>query len=160
MDLQTAILAVVTIALSLSPFFLSWVFSQRKAKAVLAKLQEVARSVGSTIQEHETCGNFTIGVDASKKMLFFMKKGDELSSSKTINLTKVLQCKKIHEGRTVKDGGSQYTVVDRLGLHFIFRDPTVLDIQIEFFNMKTDIKPSGELQCMDKWHNTILGLIG
>jgi len=89
-----------------------------------------------------------------------MKKGDELSSSKTINLTKVLQCKKIHEGRTVKDGGSQYTVVDRLGLHFIFRDPTVLDIQIEFFNMKTDIKPSGELQCMDKWHKTILGLIG
>jgi len=160
MDLQTVILAVVTIALSLSPFFLSWVFSQRKANAVLAKLQNVARSSGSTIQEHETCGNYAIGIDASKKMLFFMKKGGELSSSQAINLTKVLQCKKIHEGRTVKDGGSQYTVVDRLGLHFIFRDPSVLDIQLEFFNIKTDIKPSGELQSMEKWHKTILGLIG
>jgi hypothetical protein len=157
MDLQTAILAVVTIAVSLSPFFISSLLSKRKANALLSKLQEAARSVGSSVQEHEACGNFIIGIDQSKKMLFFMRKGGELPQVQTINLDKVLQCKKVHEARTVKDGVSQYTVVDRVGLHFVFRDPSVLDVYLEFFKVEADIKPSGELQCMEKWHGIIKG---
>lgn len=155
MDIQTAILAVATIAVSLSPFFIYSFVTKVKAKNLLAKLQEAARASGTNISEYESCGNFVIGIDDNKKMLFFLRKVPDNPKPQVINLDKVLQCKKIHEARTVKDGGSQYTSVERLGLHFVFRDPSVLDVQLDFFKMDTDIKPTGELQCMEKWHGIV-----
>lgn len=159
MDLQTAILAALTIAVSLSPFVIYSFVTKIKARNLLSRLQEAAHSVGSSIQDYEPCGNYIIGIDSKKKMLFFLRKVPDNFKPQVINLDKVLQCKKIHDARTVKDGSSQYTSVERLGLHFVFRDPAVLDVQLEFFNVETDIKPSGELQSMDKWHDIVKGAL-
>lgn len=159
MDLQTAILAAATIVVSLSPFFIYSFVTKQKAKNLLAKLQDVAHSAGSSIQDYEPCGNFIIGIDNQKKMLFFLRKVPENQKPQVINLDKVLQCKKIHEARTVSDGSSQYTSVERIGLHFVFRDPSVLDIQLELFKIDVDIKPTGELQCMEKWHDIVKSML-
>ena len=157
MDLQTAVLAAFTIALSLSPFAIYSIITKFKSQNLLAKLQEAAKSSGCSIDEYESCGNYIIGLDTKKMMLFFLRKVPESQKPVLINLEKVLHCKKIHEARTTKDGDSQYTSIERLGLHFVFRDPSVLDIQLEFYRQEIDIKPGGEMHSVDKWYGIIKG---
>ena len=159
MESQTALLAAVMIAVTISPFALSWYLKLKSTNGQLKSLQDLANSSSCKISDYEVCGNYIIGTDDQKHVLFFIQNRDKKAIQTTLVLSKVMLCKKINESRTVKDGGSSYTLVERLALHFIFNERTMPDQQIELFNMNNNAKPSGEIQSMDRWHAKIDSLI-
>jgi len=159
MDPQTTLLTALMIAVTIAPFAISGYLKRTSTNRLLKSLQELAIGSSCKITDYEVCGNYIIGMDDHKQVMFFIQKRENDAYKATIVLSKLLQCKKVNESRTVKDNGSNYTVVERIALHFIFNERTMPDQQLELFTLSSNSKPSGEIQSMDRWHAKIDSMI-
>ena len=77
MDIQTTIIGVIILLLCLLPFLLLGVKNKNKRKKVFQILLDIAKRNQTYINKSEFWSQSVIGIDTSKKILFFSKNAND-----------------------------------------------------------------------------------
>lgn len=152
MDLATIIMGIVFISAGVIPIALS-VASRNKAKKQLtASLNGYAEQNNCTIEQHEVCGNYIIGIDKNKGHLFFELRKENKIIQQCLNLATIRECKALKQCRSIKDYGH---VIDRLALSFMPKNINDKCPELEFYDSEVNSQLVGELQSLESWHTII-----
>jgi hypothetical protein len=126
---------------------------------ILHALTNFANLHHGQMNQFEKCGDFAIGIDIPKKLLFFTKKIGTSYSNKMINLHDIRQCTVENNGRTITNHYVTYRVIDSLDLRFISSIKNRDDSVLHFFNTSDNLQLSGELQIIEQWSELINNVI-
>ncbi|KVV13142.1 hypothetical protein [Flavobacterium sp. TAB 87] len=155
MDLNSAIIGIVLIIISVLPFIILRNNRKKRTKETIQQLTQLANDQQSTIHDYEIGTNFIIGIDNEKKSVFFIQKIGKKENSKVINLNDFHTFTLIKNERTIGDKKNNYTVIERLALTFAPASASTLDHELEFYDSNKTVQPSGELQSIEKWAQLI-----
>lgn len=156
MDTGTTILGLIIVLLILLPILLISQKTKQKEKLFLQSIFKLAKDNKCKISENDHWNYTAIGIDKSECKLFYIQKRADKTDQKIINLADVLKCRVIQSGRTINRKDSNQTVIDKLGLGFIYRDRNNTETVVEFFNSDYDSAPLyGEPQLIEKWFKIV-----
>lgn len=153
MNLDNIIIAAIAIAICVIPFILMGRSRKKKQKRTLQSLINLANQKNCKISKYEICGDFIIGIDETKRFLFFYKKLEDKVVEQFINLAEILSCRVKNTTRTVAYNNENQHVIDKVELGFIPYDKNKNEILLEFFDADTNMQLSGELQLVEQWFN-------
>lgn len=151
MDTSVAITTTVIVVLGATPFVLSYVHNRNREKKMLTMITDEATDMSCKVDDYEICGDYAIGIDREKGMLFFGKESAKIEIRQSFLLSEYIDCKAITVGRSVDDGGKRNKFTDRLCLTLIPRQKTNAVVELEFFNASLNGQLSGELESVEKW---------
>lgn len=156
MDFKTIIIWVIILGVTIVPFILIAVRKNLKEKKILMELKNFAEQNNSELSVHEQKENILIGLDKSSKKLFFIKRNKENGPEKAIDLSEFKSCKVINTTRTVGEGATRQSVIDKIDIVLYYCDKNKSFEQLEFYNNKYDrLVLSGEVQLAEKWSEII-----
>lgn len=160
MDFGSAIIGAIVIAICIGPFIIMGRIRKNVEKNMLQSLANTATQHNCQITQHEIIKDMAIGIDETKKFVFFYRKLKEKVEEKYIDLAGIQSCKVVrsNSAATAKDSAS-LGMNDRLELSFISVDKNKPPIALEFFNAEINIQLSGELQSAEKWSKLINNLL-
>jgi hypothetical protein len=157
MDLGTAIIGLISILICIIPFIIMRYNRIKKEKILLQNLSKIADQHNCKISNYEFCGDFVIGINYDKNLLFFYKKNKVDSMSQYVNLLDMHICKVVKS--LIHNDKSSFSQIERLELVFYPKNKNNFETRFELFNLLTNVHLSGELQFADKWSNQINNLL-
>jgi hypothetical protein len=145
MDLQTTIIGMVLIALSVVPFI--FLYNKKKAKQQLMVKQLRAQAItsGCNITRHDLWHNTVIGIDDNAKCLFFFRRTKEGEVQKQAHLAGVTK---------VYINGAD-NAIEKLELVLVHNSSKEPDTVLEFYNSATLMQINTELQLVKKWQGIV-----
>jgi len=143
MDLGTTIVGAVLLIICIAPFILVRKRQLTKKNEKLQILNNLSQEHNCFIQEYEFCNDFILGIDKSKKNLFFYKQSEETTHSQVINLQEIDKCVVIKKTRSIND-----KTIALIELNFIKKNEVT---SIIIYDEKTDLLISNELLVANKW---------
>lgn len=159
MDIGSAIIGVVIVALCSLPFFLMGQSRRKREKQMLHTIALLAKDNNCKISKHEHCGDFVIGIDEVRKVLFFNKKGKNKDQELVVNLNDVQTCKIINVSKTINSKSGNYLVVEKLDLCLYSKSKSNHEIRFELFNINDGTQLGDEIPVMEKWNSLINKLL-
>lgn len=155
MDLGNIIIGAILIA----SFVVLFVFigrnkKKREAKA-LQPLINIANRLDCNVSKHEICGNFVIGIDESKNIVFFYKNIKDKAFEAYVNLVEIQNARVRKRARTIEYRNGNNAVIDQIELLFVPSDKKKKEIAWEFFNTDISMQLRGELQTAELWSELI-----
>lgn len=151
LDIGSAIAGVASVALCAVPFVLMMTNRKKKEKQFIQSLHGLAKQQQHSISKYEIVRNFIIGIDETRKVLYYLKKKDERTIEKQIDLNNFHHCEVIKTTRTVKQASGSQTIIDKIELQFSPKAKGRPIISIEFFNTDETIQLYGELIAANQW---------
>jgi len=155
MQLNNIIIGAIIIVICIVPFILLGQGKKKRKRKILESLNNIANQHDCTIGKHEICGDFIIGIDETKKAVFFMKQLAEKTVEQYVNLLEIANCKARTTARAVEFGNGSQSVIEKLELSFIPIDKNKKEISFEFFNTDISSQLIGELQSIEEWSKLI-----
>lgn len=151
MDLGSIIIGAIILAICIVPFIFMGRNRKKRERNTIQSLVNFANQQNCNISKHEICGDYIIGIDETKKFVFFIKQIKENVDKKHINLADIRNCMIDNTSRTVTNNNNNLNVIDKLELSFIPFDKAMNEIKLEFFNADNSMMLVGELQSIEKW---------
>lgn len=155
MDLVNVIIGAIFVAICIVPFILVSLSRKNREKQILQSLSNIASKHNCKINQSEICGDFIIGIDETKKIVFFLKKMKDTVIEQFIDLADIQNCKINNTTRTVITNDNNYNLIEKLELSFIPISKNKTGIILEFFNTDFASQLCGELQTVEKWNKLI-----
>lgn len=148
-------MGAIAILICVVPFIMLNRRKKKREKLFLQSLSKIAAPVDGQIDQYEIIGNFAIGMDEAKNMVFFYRPTKDKVEAQFVELEGFQKSKVIKTYRSFKNNNGIQKEIDRLELCFI---PTLKDtpqIKLEFYNSDVSMRLNGELQSIEKWSNLI-----
>lgn len=155
MDLGSALTAFILIAICLMPFAIMNRNRKKRAQQLLQSLRSIATEQDCNIHQHEIGESYGIGLDETKKFVFFVKRTKDKLVEQFVDLTDIQTCKVSRTSRSVSSPDGNYNALDKLELSFIPIRNSESVVAFEFFNMDTCLQLYGELVSAEKWAKLI-----
>lgn len=155
MNLGTAIIGAIFIAIFMLPFIFMLNGRKKKEKQLFQSLLTLANNHNCKISMQEISEEFAIGLDETVNQLFFFKKTADKEIAQQINLTEINSCKVIKTGNTHGGKDVAYKSLDKLDLQFSFKDKKKADILLSFYNSEEHFGLGEEIQLIEKWANIV-----
>jgi len=128
---------------------------ERKTLQLLAKIADRHQCI---VHKHEICGDYIIGIDEYKKVVFFLKLLNDKTIEKHISLKEIRSCRVKNTTRSVSLKKENSIVTDKLELIFIPISGNLSEISLEFYNSDNSSQLRGELQSIQRWSDVINNL--
>lgn len=152
MDLRSAIIALVLLALFIGPLFYYRMAQKKKRNNFFKELTKLAEQEKVNFSQHDVWGlYYGLGLDNSTHKLFYFKKRDGREKKVLIDLNEVEKCRVNNINRTVNDT----RVIDRLELVFIYRNARLPEVILEFYDNEESMSLNDELHLTEKWKTII-----
>ncbi len=155
MDLGSAIVGTIILAICIFPFVILHYRRVRKEKKMLQSLREVARQYSCNISQHEFCGDFALGVDERRGFVFFSKQKEGQIISQFVDLSEVQTCQAVRMTRPEKHNGENGVITERVELGFLPKSKDRQETRFELYEEELNKQLSGELQFVEKWSSQI-----
>jgi hypothetical protein len=151
MNLGSTFVGIVLAIICIAPFLVLDQQRKKKKKNRLKLLSLNAQKVECKIDTHEFCGDYLIGIDTKKGVLFFNKKNKEKAEEVSVNLTQVKECSICTRYQPVKEKNQKFKEIQELCLSFIPLVKSSSEIKLAFFDADINMMLSGELESIKKW---------
>jgi len=158
-DWGTAIVGVVSLLIFIVPLALINYNRKKKETQMLQSLNTWASQQKCGITHHELCGDFALGIDQNKKVVFFIKQKKDETIQQLINLESIHSCQAAIKSQSHKHEGGNYTTTERIDLCFVSKEKNKSETNLELYNRQTNSQLSGELQFVENWAKQINALI-
>ena len=155
MSLSNIITGLILIALFIVPYFIITRKRKKREEATLQSLSNLANQQQCNISKHEICGDLAIGMDETKKYVFFFKQLKDEVIEQYVSLAEIESCKVKKTARSVASSSGNDSVIDKLELCFIPSDKNKKEIAWEFFNADIEIQLNGQIQSIERWSTVI-----
>lgn len=153
MDITSTFVEVILVLICSVPFIILNQQSKKSKKNRLKSLNSEAKKLQCKIDTHEFCGDYLIGIDTEKSVLFFNKKLKEKTEDNSVSLSQVKECNICTEYQDIKTKGQSFKEVEQLYLSFIPLIKNQPEIKLIFFDADINMMLSGELESIKKWLN-------
>lgn len=154
-DLGTTIFGLIVMALCTLPFVIDYRNKKKKAKHLLQSLHVAAQQENCQISQHESCGDFTIGLDEQRNYVFFMKQKKDIGIFQNANLSEFNTCQTVKKTRTLKNNDKNVTITERVELRFSPENKSKSETRFELYDEALNKQLTGELQFAAKWSDQI-----
>ncbi|MUH37223.1 hypothetical protein D9O36_15335 [Zobellia amurskyensis] len=151
LDLGTTLIGTISAVICAAPFVLVTRSVKKKEKAMLRSLNDFADQDNCKIHEHEYVGDFIIGMDTTKNVVFFYRKEKDSSEKLSVDLKDVKNCHVSKIGKSVRHNGKVEQTIERIELVFTTSPTASRDVVFELFNTQNNLQLNGELQTAEKW---------
>jgi len=150
MDLESAIVGAIVIALCIVPLIIIIWSRKKREKQLLNYLTNTANQHNSQITQYDFCGDFVIGMDEAKNYIFFSKMSKDKVDNMAIDLAEIQKCRMVK----YRNQNNQ-ALIERLDLNFTPVAKNKPMVNLAFFDAAVNIQLNGELQLIEKWSKTI-----
>ncbi|MBP6755136.1 MAG: hypothetical protein KA210_03230 [Bacteroidia bacterium] len=142
MDATSLTIGMILLIICVLPFILFSVNNTKKRKKRIENLIRKAKENNAIIQEKDDWNQSVIGIDKTKKMLFFSNNSDEFDKFNSINISELYSC-------TIEKTENKQKSIEKLELELKFiSKPTML---LEFFNKNETRLLVNEIEIIQKW---------
>ena len=159
MDLGSAIIGIIVLGVFTLPFIITNRSRNKIKKQYLKSLLNIAEHNNCQIDQHEIFGSFAIGLDETKKFVFFYRQTKNNVKEQSINLGLIQNCRVVNISRATNSKNRNEQVIDRLELNFLPMEHNQSEIKLEFYNADENAQLYGELQSIEKWSIKIQDLL-
>ncbi|TNE70370.1 hypothetical protein EP331_12410 [bacterium] len=132
---------------------------QKKQHSLANTLNEFAQSNGYEISEMESCGDYSIGVDAIQKVLFFVKRIESESKPQLIELNTIKSARLLRNSSSITINTDAYKAIGKIDIRLSPLEAGKPDVNLEFYNVHVNPQLSGELQSAERWVNSLNNLL-
>ena len=161
MDVQSAIIALSLILISVAPFYFMIKNNKKKANQFIQTLQDMAGKNNLSIAQHDVWNHAAIGTDPQMEMVFFNKRTKEGVTQQQIQLDDIQRTRVVNSSRSVTTNNGRFNVTDKIELAFSSHDRTKPEILLNFFDVNTDgLSVTKELRMAEKWSELVNSKIG
>lgn len=155
MDIGTAIIGTIIVAVCAMPFVLMNRGRKKREKQVQKALMDLAERHDCQIDQYEICNNLGIGMDKDKNVVFFYRSTEGVHDEQYIYLDMTKSCKVINTGRNLKTNNGNQRIIDRLELSLVPNVKEGQEVKLEFFDSEVDPQLNGQFQLIEKWSGII-----
>ena len=151
LDTGTTIVGLIIIAICVASFM--WMSRSGKSKHVtlLKMLDSFAQQNNYTLALSDACATVSIGLDASRRKLFYLKKRGQQHDMQLFDLLEYEKSYVVSDTRTAGEKG-ELKAVDRLVLVLSAGKRKESDAMLEFYNVEYDsLRLMGESQLIERW---------
>ena len=159
LDLGTTLIGTISVVICVAPFVLVTRSVKKKEKEMLRALNDFANLDNCKIHEHEYIGDFIIGMDTTKNVVFFYKKEKDTLEKLSVDLKDVKNCNVSKIGKSVRKNGKVEQIIERIELVFTTSPSASRDVVFELFNTLNNLQLNGELQTAEKWAQKVNTLV-
>ena len=151
MDLGTAIIGAVFIALVFLPLVIMILNGKKKEKKMLQLLRNAAHQKNGQVSKHELFGDFAIGIDESKNLVFYVKQSGSTVLEEFVRLAEIQSCKVLNSSKSV----GEYKTVEQLDLCLTSSTKNRSEIKLPFFAAGANNQIREELKSIENWSKMI-----
>lgn len=161
MDIQSAIIALSLILISLAPFYFMIRNNKKKANQFIQTLNDMAQKNNRTVTQLDVWNHAAIGADQNMDMIFFTKQTKEEVTQQQILLNDIQGSRVVNSTRSVTTNNGRFNVTDKIELGFSSHDRTKPEILLNFFDVNTDgLSVTRELKMAEKWSELVNAKVG
>ena len=158
MDTGITIIGAIGLALCLAPFIISNIKNRKKDSKIQKTISDYASQNGFKISEFEIKPKYALGIDKDNAKLFYLNLIEEAHSQNVemIDLSEIDTSKiQIEKHFT----SNKKEVIDKVLLNLIPKQNTAKTPSLVFYDSTVSFQFDGEMQSIQKWHNTISDLL-
>jgi len=155
MDAGSAIIGAILLLMAIVPIVMLNHTRMKRDRLSLKILQDSAQNINCKISQHDLGGDFGIGMDEEKNVVFFFKRKEDEVNLQHVDLSKIDSCQAVKQTRTIVYKKTADTITDRIELTLTPKRKDQSDIRFVLFDGETDPQIIGELQMVDKWSSLI-----
>ncbi|WP_446050743.1 hypothetical protein [Zobellia laminariae] len=159
LDFGTTLIGAISAVICVTPFVLVTRSVKKKEKEMLRSLTDFADKDNCKINEHEYVGDFIIGMDTNKKVVFFYKEERNEIEKLSVDLKDVKSCKASKIGKSVRNNGKVEQTIERIELVFSTKPTAGRDVVFELYNPQNNLQLNGELQTAEKWAKMVNDIV-
>lgn len=156
MDLGIALIGIFCLAVCIIPFVVTSKNRKKEEKKIIVALHNLAKKNNSNINQSEICGNYAIGIDENKRILFFVLKNETKLTEQFIDLAKIKKCEQINQSR---ENPNKTKTIEKLYLKLISIDKNKPAIVLDFYDEEINYQFNGEIDSIYKWNQLINNLL-
>lgn len=158
MEMGTIVISTILIVICMLPFVLiSGSAKKRKNQLKKALDTSISRNNG-TLTDYEIHYNFAIGLDNKNKQIYYYRKTPEIEYHQEVNLKEIISCEVKKDSKRIKNGKSNYELIQRIALVFTSKHGTIIE-QFEFFNEDVSTQLNGEIALAATWSQKVSHLL-
>ena|SRR5690606_438004 len=155
MDLGTALIGAIFLAICMVPFIIMYYHRVKKENKIVQSLKNIAQQQNCNIDKYELCGDFALGVDENRGFVFFFKQKNDEAIHQFVNLSETQTCHIVKKTRNPKANNVNTLVIEQLELGFTPIKKNMEETRFELYNEEINTQLSGELQLAEKWAKEI-----
>lgn len=155
MDLGSITIGAILLAICIVPFIIMSMGKSKREKQMLQSLKDKASKHNCQISQVEFCGDYVIGIDEVKNVVFFHKHSKDSVIEQFVDLANFRNCKIINLSRIVTNKEGNYKIIDKLKLSLMPILNNKPETILEFFNSDINAQLYDELQSIEKWSRLI-----
>ncbi|KUO68894.1 MAG: hypothetical protein APF83_02090 [Lutibacter sp. BRH_c52] len=155
MNLGTAIVGAIFIAIFMLPFIFMLIGRKKKEKQLRQSILAIANNHNCKISQQEISDEFAIGLDETLNQLFFSKKTTGKEIAQHVNLAEIKSCNVIKTEHSTGNKQDSAKLIDKLDLRFSFLDRKNPDISLVFYDSEENFGMDGEIQMIEKWSKIV-----
>jgi len=155
MDLGTALIGAIFLAVCMVPFIIMYYHRVKKENVMLQSLKNIAQQQNCNIDKYELCGDFALGLDENRGFVFFFKQKNEETVRQFVNLSGVQTCQVAKKTRNQKANKTNELVTIQVELCFTSTNKNNDETRFELYNEEVNTQLSGELQFAESWAKQI-----
>lgn len=155
MNLVTALIGLLLVALFALPFILSGSSRKKTEKRLLALLQTQAQEQNSTLNEYDFGAHIAIGLSHDSGYVYCAKESQAGTQKLAIPLQKMKLCRANTITQKVASGKQSESVIVRLELVLFPKDAKAPEQRVVLFDVADLMQLSNELELMKKWEARI-----
>lgn len=151
MNIQILFTGLVILAICIIPFVLMGIYKKKKAQQLLNDLYGFATKHHCIISEYESGGDYIIGLDNVKKVLFFYKNAHHHTMIEKLELAQVKHCRSVTSVAEIKSEDGTKKTTDSIELVFGMKAENKPEVRWTLFDTLNDMVMIEEHQLAERW---------
>lgn len=151
MNSGTTIVGLIMVLICIIPFVIMSYNKKSKQRKMLKSLNDIAKQQQCSINQHEFCGDYIIGIDEKRNFVFFFKQKNETSVSQYIDLPEIQFCQAVMKSRNLKYNTENVSIIEHVALSFSPTNKKKASESFELYDEEINMQLTGKLQFVDKW---------
>lgn len=153
------IFGAISVMALILPFVIIYFNRTKKEKAMLNKLNTIAKNHDCKIIKQEFCSDFVLGMDEVNRFVFFYRHNNGHSLSQYVDLADVQSCQPVIKTKAISGNGGNAVVTEKITLNFLPKSKSGNEIGIELYDLGVHMQLNGELQMAEQWSGHINEII-
>lgn len=158
METGTIIISTILIVICILPFILISRSTRKKEKQLKKLLESSVSKNNGKLTDYVINNNFALGLDSNAKQIYYYKKTQETEYFQKVNLNEIKSCEVKKNTKRIKEGKSNYELIQRVSLMFTNAEGTIVE-QFELYDDDGNSQLNGEIALADNWKQKVGDLL-
>lgn len=158
METGMIVISTLLIALCALPFVLISGSTKKREKQLIKNLETKVSNNNGILTDYAINYDFALGIDSAAKQIYYYKKSQETEYFKKVNLNEIKSCEVVKDKKRIKNGKSNYELIQRIALVFTSKQGHVVE-QFELYDYDNSSQLNGEIALADSWKQKISDLL-